>query len=267
MKKITITEIREIQIGLLKCFADFCNENKLYYTLGYGTLLGAIRHKGFIPWDDDIDVIMPRPDYERFLELSNYKKISSNIDTISYKLGNSTYPFTKLIDNRTEVEEKFVNGVKIGVWIDVFALDGNFSNNFLNILHYKAARFIRKIIEIKRNDFASGTTKTKQILKGIIYPFTRIFSYKVLCRTMDKICCIRKYNDSDYIGCVVWGYGGKDRTEKNLFMKSVDVEFEGHIFNAPSNYDKYLRGIYGDYMKLPPENKRTRHDFNAWWKQ
>ena len=267
MREITPNEIRKIQTKLLVDFAEFCDENGLYYTIGYGTLIGAIRHKGFIPWDDDIDVIMPRPDYEKFLELSKHKKIDPNIDTISYKLGNSTYPFTKLIDNRTEVEEKFVHGTKIGVWIDVFALDGNFSNDFLNMLHHKAARFIRKTIEIKRNDFGLGTTKSKQILKSILYPITKLFSYNFLCLMMDKICCIKSYEKSRYIGGVVWGYGSKDRTKKELFMKSINVEFEGHLFKAPSNYDKYLRGMYGDYMRLPPENKRIRHDFNARWKQ
>ena len=267
MKDLLFDEIRTIQIDILVAFAKFCNDNNLYYTLGYGTLLGAVRHKGFIPWDDDIDVVMPRPDYEKFIELSKKKRISPNIEVLSYKLGNNTYPFIKLIDNRTEVEEKFVSNTKIGVWIDVFALDGNFKNNFLNVLHYKTARIIRKIIEIKRNDFGSGTTRKKQILKGIIYPFTKLFSYNFLCKAMDKVCCIKNYKNSDYIGCVVWGYDGKDRTEKKPFLKKVYFEFENNLFNAPSNYDSFLRGIYGDYMQLPPEDKRIRHDSNAWWKE
>ncbi len=266
MKEIKIDELKSIEMSVLIKFADFCNKNNLYYTLGYGTLLGAIRHKGFIPWDDDIDVIMPRPDYEKFIELAKHKKISSNTEVISYKLGNSTYPFTKIIDNRTEVEEKFAKKTKIGVWIDVFALDGNFKNDFLNKFHYKVARLMRKVIEIKRNDFGSGATKKRQVIKIIIYPFINIFSCKFLCKIMDKICMIKKYENSDYIGCVVWGRSNKDRTTKEAFMKKINVEFERYLFNAPSNYDEYLRNIYGNYMQIPPESERETHSFKAWWK-
>ena len=241
MRKLTFDEIRTIQTGILVEFAKFCDENKLYYTLGGGTLLGAIRHKGFIPWDDDIDVLMPRPDYERFIELSRSKKIAPNIEVLSYELGNITYPFIKIIDNRTEVEEKFVSNTKIGVWIDVFALDGKFENKVLNILQYSAARTIRKTIEIRRNDFGSGTTKIKKVLKSFIYPFTKMFSNKFLCCAMDKICRIRNYDRCDFIGCIVWGLNSKDKMEKELYMKSANVAFEGHKFKAPSNYDVYLR--------------------------
>ncbi len=266
MKKITSEEMKALQVNILIDFAKFCDKNNLHYTLGYGTLLGAIRHKGFIPWDDDIDVFMPRPDYEKFINIIRGNKISPFIDVISYKFGNSTYPFIKLIDNRTEVEEKFVKDVRIGVWIDIFAIDGNFNNSFLSMLHYKTAALIRKVVEIKRNNFGSGTTTTKRILKSFIYPFTIFFSFDFLLKTMDRVCCLRKYDKSNYIGCVVWGYGSRGRIEKKGFFECIDVEFEGHIFKVTSNYDKYLKNIYGNYMQLPPENKRIKHNYEAWWK-
>ena len=142
MKKITPEEIKKIQLDLLIQFAEFCKKNNLYYCLAYGTLLGAIRHKGFIPWDDDIDVIMPRPDYEKFCKLVAEKKIATSLQ------NNSTYPFVKIIDTRTLVRERFAQKEEVGIWIDVFVLDGNFNNRIINFLHYKIAFVIKKILEI-----------------------------------------------------------------------------------------------------------------------
>ena len=258
--------IRIVQTDILVAFVNFCNENNLYYTLDSGTLLGAIRHKGFIPWDDDIDVAMPRPDYEKFIELSKKKQISPNMEVLSYKLGNSTYPFIKIIDNRTEVEEKFVSNTKIGVWIDVFPLDGKFENKFFNSIHYFSARTIRKMIEIKRNDFGSGTTIIKQILKSLMYPFTKIFSFEFLCILIDKVCCIKAYSKSNYIGDVMWGCY-KNRMQRKNYEKSINAEFEGYFFKIPSNYDEYMKNVYGDYMQLPSEEERICHDFKAWRKE
>ena len=248
MKNLSFDEIRTIQTDILVAFANFCDENNLYYTLDSGTLLGAIRHKGFIPWDDDIDVAMPRPDYEKFIEISKKKQISPNMEVLSYKLGNSTYPFIKIIDNRTEVKEKFVSNTKIGVWIDIFPLDGKFENKFLNFVHYFSARTIRK-----------------QILKGLMYPFTKIFSFEFLCILIDKVCCIKVYGKSNYIGDVMWGCY-KNRMKRKYYEKSHNAEFEGYILKIPSNYDEYLKNLYGDYMQLPPEDERICHAFKAWWK-
>lgn len=266
MEYIKKDDIKKIQIELLTNFADFCKENNIYYTLAYGTLIGAVRHKGFIPWDDDVDVVIPRPDYERFIELTNGHIIAPNIYVLSYKHKNCTYPFVKLIDNRTIVEEKFASDIKIGVWIDVFPVDGNFKNSFLNAVQYKSAWLVRKLIEIKRNDFASGTTKVKKLAKGVIYPFTKILSFDLLLKITDNICQLKNFEKSDIIGSIIWTDGIYERIDKNKFMKSIDVEFEGYVFNAPSNYDEYLHNVYGDYMQLPPANERIPHDFKAWWK-
>lgn len=267
MKEMTPDEVREVQLNILSCFAGFCQENGLYYTLYYGTLIGAVRHKGFIPWDDDIDVAMPRPDYEKFIELSKRKKVAVNMEVLQYRLGNSTYPFIKVIDTGTVLEEKFVKNVQIGVWIDIFPVDGNFKSNLLNALHYRLTRVFIKMIEIHRNDLGSGTTNVKRAANTILYPIAKVLPCIFLCRILDKIGRLKDFKKSDLVGNLVWTYSFHNRIHKEDFLKGILVEFEGRQFNILSNYDEFLSAVYGDYMTLPPENKRIRHDFHAWWKE
>ena len=123
MKEIGIEELKRIQIGILKHLDAFCNENNLKYFMCGGTLLGAVRHKGFIPWDDDIDIMMKREDYDKLIELYP-KNDNSNFKLFSYELDKSfPYPFAKMDDFRTIFEEEINDSYKIGVNIDIFPID------------------------------------------------------------------------------------------------------------------------------------------------
>lgn len=266
MKVITNDELRKIQVNLLTAFAEYCDKNHLKYMLCAGTLLGAIRHKGFIPWDDDVDVMMPRPDYQKFIELSKNSKINENTNVLDYTLNNSIYPYVKLTDNRTLVKERFTQKGKMGVWIDVFPIDGNFKNNFLNAMQYRTANILRKIIGAQSAGFGKGTTAAKRIEKIIFYPLLKIIPHKFLCNLINKLSAIKDFNSSMFAGLVIWGYGKKERMPKEVFINTTEVEFEGCKFKAPSNYDNILSNIYGDYMTPPPKEKQSRHDFQAWWK-
>ena len=124
MRSINNEEAKKIEFKVLVEFAKYCDENNLRYHLAYGTLLGAVRHKGFIPWDNDIDVTMPRPDYEKFRKLVCEKEVASNISCLDYKYCD-TFPFIKLVDNRTICKEHFlVTESNMGLYIDVFPMDG-----------------------------------------------------------------------------------------------------------------------------------------------
>lgn len=259
-------DIKKIQLDILIRFARFCEKNNLYYTLYGGTLLGAIRHRGFIPWDDDIDVAMPRLDYEKLIEFSKINMIDTNLKVLHYKLGNNTYPFVKIIDTRTVVEEKGIGSIKIGIWIDVFPIDGNFKNKFLYTLQYSITWVLEQMIFIQRSDFGGGNTNIKRVCKALIYPIAKILPNIFLCNTLDKICCIKRFENSEVVGNIVWHLGICAKMKKEDFLKNIKVEFEGYKFNAPLNFHECLHSLYGNYMELPPENKRICHDFKAWWR-
>ena len=124
-KNINLEELKKIQFDILKKVAAFCEKNKIKYYLGYGTLLGAVRHKGYIPWDDDIDIIMPRPDYLRFIEIFNKSTPSPELKVLSHYIDkNHPYPFIKLINTKTKQVSHSSIKYDMGVCIDIFPLDG-----------------------------------------------------------------------------------------------------------------------------------------------
>ena len=122
--RLTLTEIKQVELGILDYIVDICNKYNLIYYLSYGTLIGAIRHKGFIPWDDDIDISMPRDDYEKFLKITSSGQINSKYKCLVPLVDGYYYEFAKVIDTSTIVEDVSVQSTENGVWVDIFPLDG-----------------------------------------------------------------------------------------------------------------------------------------------
>ena len=264
-KEISQEESRHIMVNILKDVARFCDERGIVYYLAYGSLLGAVRHKGFIPWDDDIDISMPRPDYERFIE--QYKK-DGKYSICSPDDKDSIFIWSKVYDGNTVKIENTVDYslVKpIGVDIDVFPIDGQFDDE-----HYE--EFKRDIQ--KRAVLFSRLEQCYHHRPPFRY--VRSFLRCILYRIIGKGYFIREYIKSakaidwanaSHVGYMNPYYPYRDRFEKDVFTKRVKVEFEGGEYWAPLRYDEYLKGMYGDYMKLPPLEKRiTHHTNNMFWK-
>ena len=267
MKGMQSNEIKKLQIDMLVEFAEYCDRNHLHFMLCGGTLLGAVRHKGFIPWDDDVDLMMPRPDYEKLLKLAAGKKdISETVEVVSYRLNNGVHPFIKLNDKRTFVEDGFSN-YKGGVWIDIFPVDGNFSSKILACIHYKCARILRKLVECQIYDINVEKRKITKLIRYLIHPVLKIIPHNRLCSALDAVSRVKAFESSRFAGRVLSGYGTRQKTVRDNFMNPVPVEFEGHQFPAPSNYDEILTRIYGAYMTLPPEEQRVSHGITAYWKK
>lgn len=264
MVKLNSSEIKKLELEILLKFDEFCKQHKLRYYLSDGTLLGAIRHKGFIPWDDDIDVCMPRPDYERAVKLfrildGRYKLRSNHIDDFSA-------PFAKLVDLNTRVVSRISNSnIELNLWIDIFPVDGLPDNIDIVERIYRKSYFYRCMLMLYDSKEIHDEKIIKRIMKYVLKPIALLIGKKFFINKLEKIAIQYKYETSKYVGSITWGlYGVGERMLKSEFEKSVEVDFEGYKFPAFSCWDSYLRGLYNDYMQLPPIEKRKTHDIEAY---
>lgn len=266
LRTIDDDEARRLMLELLIAFAQYCDENGLRYFLAYGTLLGAVRHKGYIPWDNDVDVVMPRPDYDKLLGLVKEKPIADYIDCLDYREV-KTFPFAKLVDNRTVLREYFyVTEESSGIYCDVFPLDGYPDDTAQQQNIIKKAKHGKNMFKFANYRFNVGKKPAIRIIKNILYPISRLFSNEKICTKLNLLCKDYDFDKSETVGNIVWGFYDKELGLKREYFDIEHGEFEGHTFNIPKNYDKVLTALYGDYMKLPPENERKVHFYDAVWK-
>lgn len=261
-----IKKIQLIELDMLKAFVNVCAELKLKYFLAGGTLLGAIRHNGFIPWDDDIDVIMPREDYEKFLEkgqaLLEKKYFIQNYKTDPEFVLN----FTKIRNSETTFIEKTSKNRNInhGIYIDIFPLDGfprkkvdYIKTKIFDTLYgYQVDKYFFYEEKIKENFFKHIA---KKIFSDMLY---RKKSLREIQDKKEKMYKKYKYTDSEKIISYCGMYGKKEIMPKKYFDEGKKVFFEGIEVIAPQEYDLYLKQFYGDYMKLPPKEQQVTHHYN-----
>lgn len=266
MKKLNSLEIKEIELNILKHFDVFCKKNNLYYFLSGGTLLGAIRHRGFIPWDDDIDVCMPRNDYEKL------KKIFPNILDNKYKLRtvenkNFDKPFIKMIDINTKVKSDVeIEEKNDSLWIDIFPVDGLPNEEIKLKFLYKKVKIYRMLLLINCFKKYNPNGFFKNLIKPLVVFIAKLFGKSYWRKKIERLALNYDYNKMDYVGAITWGlYGIGERMKKSEFEKVVYVDFEGYKFPTFSCWDSYLKGLYKNYMELPPIEKRKTHDMEAYY--
>ena len=243
----------------------FCESNNIRYFLCAGSMLGAVRHKGFIPWDDDIDISMPRPDYNRFIkEYGNERYMVHCWDNDHQFLC----PYAKVEDTRTNLIENSDFGRSIGVNIDVFPVDG-LPKDEKQIIHtVNIMKALWGLVVCATVKDISQRTVIRKIEITTMRAFYRLFhSESFFTGLTIKKAQQYSFDDSEKVAVLVWGYGKKEVVDYATASEYIKAEFEGHQFNIPKYYDKYLSSLYGDYMKLPPEEQRVnKHHAMAYWK-
>ena len=264
--QLTLTEIKQTELNILIAFDEYCRNNNLSYFLVGGTLIGAIRHKGFIPWDDDIDVMMPRNDYEKFKQLTYQNPIKETYITASYDSPDikTVYPFIKIFDTNTEVIELNLPDQESGIWIDIFPVDSLPDDENTAKKMYKKNLFQKRIFRILTNKPSYTKNIAKKILLVLCKPIKLFIKTESFAKTMDSFAKSNKWNSTNNAGVILWGDGIQERFEKSMFETKTVADFEGHKFFVPEKYHEYLTQLYGDYMQLPPENERPTHNMVAY---
>lgn len=256
MKELSLREVQLISLELLTEIYDFCMRNDLHFVLGGGTLLGAVRHHGFIPWDDDIDINFLRADYEKLLKLGCALNTDSRA-LVSVKDGSFDRDFARYIrKDYVKKEEGFEDSDCPWVGIDIFPIDEVPSNDFLFKLQVKSLWILRKILLLTVTNNHSGKTELKRLIKNIIRPIAKLIGSHRLAVLMDKICKYYNGKEGIYVAALTGMYGEREKWLKEKYMPVCEVQFEDLFFPANMNYDEYLSNLYGNYMELPPEKKR-----------
>ena len=258
---LTIGDLQALGFELLLALDAFCRRHDLRYCLCGGTLLGAVRHQGFIPWDDDVDVFMARPDYDRLVELMRSESIAPDTKFACLENDGFHRPFARVYDLRTTVQRKqLIPASGDHAWIDILPVDG------LPDDRSAIERLYRRRDLLNRWNFSAfwktGTgSRKKQIIKRWIKrPLVMAVGSRRWAKMLDRLGRSRPYGECRLVGCVTGGrYGPGEAMERSAYERTVTVTFEGREFPTMSCWKEYLTGIYGDYMQLPPPEQRRPH--------
>lgn len=262
MKKIDLRNQQEILLEMLLCFDGFCRDNDLRYSLGGGTLLGAVRHKGFIPWDDDVDIMMPRKDYNIFVNLFNGSQ--PQLYCAKFSVADGCYfPYAKIYYKNTVLKE-IDTLMSTPIFIDIFPIDAYPNSLYSRKIYIFSVTILKGLLHLKLLSWIkySGFS-IKRFLGKIVSSITPAsFIYALLNALLS--CCT--YERANYLGVSLGRYAERECYPKYVFKDFVELEFEGHKVWAIREYDQYLRQHYGEYMKLPPPSNRVcSHTEYCYW--
>ena len=269
--RITLDEVRQIEVRILGAYIKFCEENGLRYFMAGGSLIGAVRNQGYVPWDDDIDVVMPRPDYDKFHELCKNGQLGEyEVRSIDICPDIHCRGLIRVVDPNYMTEMKS-DPMFLPPWIDVFPLEGLPTDFGACVKHYDKAAYWKLQSKRARMDWRLVPQKTltqkitKLIKKIVFWPLRNITGPVKINRKLIEIAREYKFDDCEYVGVVATGLGMRERMPKEIFLDGeVKLPFEGLMVSVPAHYDRYLTRFYGDYLTLPPARYRKIHVIDAW---
>lgn len=262
--ELSLREVQQGSLSILKKIDDVCHKEGIRYWLMYGTLIGAVRHHGFIPWDDDLDIAMPRPDYERFLaHFDNHANELWPLVAL-HNTENRELPFliTRVSDTSYKMIGEYGDEIpELGTFVDVYPIDGC-GNNSDEATNLKNKCFDAVLNYLRASNFKSNSRNAnaaKRVLKGIYSMM--LGNSSGYCDEVYRLATSNFYDCSSYCACLVWPCEGDPLIERENIDELMPIQFEDMNSWAPIGYDKVLRDQYGDYMQLPPENERVGHHY------
>lgn len=256
-----LSELKEIELGIMKKVHKFCIDNNILYFLSHGTLIGAVRHSGFIPWDDDIDIFMPRPDYERFCKIFPSFQDELLLELVNHKTKRYFgRPMSKVIDTRTILTEpQYIGDDPIGVFVDIWPLDGTPKEQ------EKAYSYIKKCKDLQRDLYINISKDVLGVKNKLRALWVKRIDSKKLVEKLDNQIKRYSYDASEYVTCYMDPYHAL--MKKEWFASSTLLKFEDTEFCVPIGYKEVLTELYGNFMELPPVEKRVPHHIiNTYWK-
>lgn len=256
-KELTLSEIQQESFKALLFFREICEKNNFKYWLCYGTLIGAIRHDGFIPWDDDVDVQMPREDYEKFIDYCINNKNSLLPFELHHFRTNKKYiyPIARFSNSNFYIDYANTKDYGLGTFIDIYPVDN--VNINCKKLHSARRKYMSLITFMGQKKYSNKSKGLKGFLKKCEYVYSKLLCPSKVLAKYDSLFIKSKFG-TGYCGCYNWEtkiYNVKNGTFDNL----IKHKFNGDEFYIPAEYDFILKTIYGDYMKLPPEADRVAH--------
>lgn len=260
---LSLNEMQQVYLELLKEFDTLCREHDLRYDLAGGSLLGAVRHGGFIPWDDDIDVCMPRPDYLRLLELKEKGalKLRLNRDVISHRDQTMARHFGRYVRHDVRrVSDMAEDNDCPYIGMDIFPIDGlpegDLAFKWQCFLIRQLRRFLLTSVE-KKGTSRKGAVAAK--IKDLYRPILKKIGPYRIAGYLERVCSRVPFEKAKYVGAVAGMYGYRERWLKDQMLPQKRIKFEDTEAFVFANYDTYLSNLYGDYMRLPPEEQQIPH--------
>lgn len=250
---------------MLKKLVSVCDELGLRYCLYFGTLIGVVRYHGFIPWDDDVDIVMPRPDYEKLVAyFAEHAEENKPFVLMHYKLNKEyIYPIARLCDTRYYVDYNGAKEYGLGLFVDIYPFDG------CGQTKEEAIQYILGHLHDVKMIGLAGSDHFKPSLKGMHATLPKFAAYCVakcmgsrnLIRKLEEKSLKKPFDENKFAGLAIWDVLEHIVVEQDSFNHRIQMQFEDTNFAVPENYDAILRATYGDYMQLPPESERIGHHY------
>ncbi len=259
---LTLQEIHKETLVILKKIIAICDELHINYYIAYGSLIGVVRHQGFIPWDDDLDIMMFRPDYEKFkayclsheAELFPFKLMGR------YNAPNFPYNIDRFCDLRYRMVSERTTDAGMGMFIDIYPMDGAGNDKEAAAAQLKQKKFWLDCLFCDLHGKFEPSTRgwIYNVLKFPGYCYARLRGSKYFLDKLESLKNLYTVEQSRYVACMIWDWPLRFK-EKAWFDNATEMPFEDMMVKVPGNYDAMLRDSYGDYMQLPPEDKRVPH--------